>query len=153
MAELQSAELVQPPHDQMDVEAGRDQNSSADEDRAQHADCEDGNIFGDFLFTKTDQNVAVYYDDDFHIGSVGSICTPELAEVNFRKKCAAVNNTYVRPLKADQAAVQCLFVFDCDFDIVTITGRVWSGPSHDVLNLKYAVYKQKYLEFSAPEKC
>ena len=93
---------------------------------------------------KRGQNVAVYYDDDFHIGSVSSICTPELAEVNFLKKCAAVNNTYVWPLKPDQAAVQCLFVFDCDFDIVTTTGRVWSVPSHDVLNLKYAVYKQKY---------
>ena len=128
----------------MDDETGRDQDSSTEEDHAQHADCEDGNIFGDFLFTKTGQNVAVYYDDDFHIDSVSSICTPELAEVNFLKKCAVVNNTYVWPLKPDQAAVQCLFVFDCDFDIVTTTGRVWSVPSHDVLNLKYAVYKQKY---------
>ena len=76
---------------------------------------------------KRGQNVAVYYDDDFHIDSVSSICIPELAEVNFLKKCAVVNNTY-----------------DCDFDIVTTTGRVWSVPSHDVLNLKYAVYKQKY---------
>ena len=59
MAELQPAELVPPlpppptPHDQMDDEAGRDQDSRTDEDHAQHADCEDGNIFGDFLFTKT----------------------------------------------------------------------------------------------------
>ena len=132
MAELQPAELVQPPlhHDQTDVEAERDRDSSADEDCAQHADCEDGKIFGDFLFTQPGQNVAVYYDDDSHIGCVSSICTPELAEVNFPKKCAVVNNTYVWPLKPDQAAVQCLFVFDCDLDIVTTTGRVWSVPSH-----------------------
>ena len=145
MAELQPAELVQPPHDQMDDETGRDQDSSTEEDHAQHADCEDGNIFGDLLFTKTGQTVAVHYDDDFHIGSISSICTPELAEINFLKKCAVVNNTYVWPLKPDQAAVQCLFVFDCDFDFVTTTGRVWSVPSNDVLNLKYAVYEQKYL--------
>ena len=135
MAELQPAELVQPPHDQMDVEAGRDQDSSANEDHAQHADCEDGNIFGNFLFTKTGQNVA-----DFHTGSVTSISTPELAEVNFVKKCAVMNNTYVWPLKPERAAVTCLFVFDCDFDIVTTMGRVWSVPSHDVLSRKYIVY-------------
>ena len=39
----------------MDAEAGRDQHSSTNEDCAQHADGEDGNIFGDFLFTNTGQ--------------------------------------------------------------------------------------------------
>ena len=56
MAELQLAELVPPsPPPPMDAEAGRDQHSSTNEDCAQHADGEDGNIFGNFLFTKTGQ--------------------------------------------------------------------------------------------------
>ena len=68
----------------------------------------------------------------------------ELAEVNFLKKCALVNNTYVWPWKPDKAAVQSLFAFDSDFDIVATTGGVWSVPSHEALSLKYTVYEQKY---------
>ena len=125
----------------MDVdEAVMDHDSSANENWTQHADCDYDNIFGDFLFTKTGQNVAVCYDDEFHTGSITSNSTPELAEVNFQKKCSVANNTYVWPLKPERAAVTCLFVFDCDFDIVTTMGRVWSVPSHDVLSRKYIVY-------------
>ena len=105
---------------------------------------DDDIIFGDFLFTKTGQNIAVYYDEDFHIGNVSSISSPELAEVNFLKKCAIVNNTCVWSGKPDKAAVQSLFGFGSDFDIVATTGRVWSVPSHEALSLKYTVYKQKY---------
>ena len=124
----------------MDVdEAVMDQESSANENSTQHADCDYDNIFGDFLFTKTGQNVAVCYDE-FHTGSITSISTPELAEVNFRKKCAVANNTYVWPLKPERAAVTCLFVLDCDFDIVTTMVRVWSVLLHDVLSRKYIVY-------------
>ena len=119
-----------------------DQDTSADGDWSQ-LDADDDNIFGDFLFTKTGQKVAVYYDEDVHIGSVSSISSPQLAEINL-KKCVIVNNTYVWPRKPDKAAVQSLFGFGSDFDIVATTGRVWSVPSHEALSLKYTVYKQKY---------
>ena len=120
-----------------------DQDTSADGDWSQ-LDADDDNILGDFLFTKTGQNVAVCYDEDFHIGSVSSISSPRLAEVNFLRKCALVNNTYVWSGKPDKAAVRSLFAFDSDFDSVATTGGVWSVPSHEALSLKYTVYEQKY---------
>ena len=100
--------------------------------------------FGDFLFTQTGQYVAVYYDDDFHVGSVINIISPELAEVNFMKKCSVSNNTFLWPQKPDQDKIAAMFVFDSDFDIASQNGRVWSVVEHSSIAQKYNAYKQKY---------
>ena len=50
---------------------------------------------------RLDNNVAVFYGDDFHIGSVVRIINPELAEVNLLRKCSLAN-PYVWPHKAEQ---------------------------------------------------
>lgn len=116
--------------------------SSSEEDDDDTDDC----LLEDFIFTTVGQNVAVFYDDDFHIGSVAKIASPEKAEINFLRKCAVTSNTFVWPNKTDSAMVQSIFVFASDFHIEckTTTGRAWSVPNYKELCLKYAAYKAKY---------
>ena len=85
---------------------------------------------------KLGQNIAIYYDEDFHIGSVSSISSPDLTEVNFLKKCVVankLNNTYVWQSKTRQnKSVEP--VFDYNFDIVTTTGSPFTwGTEFEVL--------------------
>ena len=56
----------------------------------------------DFQFSCVGQAVAVFYDEDFHVGNVVSVFSPEQADIKFLKKCVVTNNTYVWPSHEDR---------------------------------------------------
>ena len=97
-----------------------------------------------FTFSQAGQSVAVFYDDDFHVGNVTTVLSEESAEVNFMKKCVVTSNTYVWPGAPDTDIVKAQFVFLADFDITTSNGRIWSVTSDVKLCQKYAAFKKCY---------
>ena len=97
-----------------------------------------------FTFSQAGQSVAVFYDDDFHVGNVTNVLSEESAEVNFMKKCVVTSNTYVWPATPDTDIVKAQFVFFADFDITTSNGRIWSVTSDVKLGQKYAAFKKRY---------
>ena len=66
---------------------------SCDTDLSEASGVEDSDLAADFVFSRTGQTVAVFYDDDFHIGNVIDIRSDDLAEVKFMKKCVTSNNS------------------------------------------------------------
>lgn len=87
----------------------------------------------EFRFRKAGQNVAIFYDQDFHVGQVAKIISEHEAEIQFMRKSSLTNNTYTWPSKADTDTVACIFVFDFDFPVTTTNGRIWHIPSSDRL--------------------
>ena len=100
----------------------------------------------EFRFRKAGQNVAIFYDHDFHVGQVAKIISEHEAEIRFMRKSSLTNNTYTWPSisKADTDTVACIFVFDFDFPVTTTNGRIWHIPSSDTMQKKYKLYKQTY---------
>ena len=98
----------------------------------------------EFRFRKAGQNVAIFYDQDFHVGQVAKIISEHEAEIQFMRKSSLTNNTYTWPSKADTDTVACIFVFDFDFPVTTTNGRIWHIPSSDTMQKKYKLYKQTY---------
>ena len=66
--------------------------------------------FGEFNFTKQGQNVAVYFDDDFYIGQVVSIETPQMGDVKFMDKCGLETNVYKWPRSDVTENIASMFV-------------------------------------------
>ena len=67
-----------------------------------------------FVFSRAGQTVAVYYNDDYHIGSVTTVFSEDEAEVNFIKKSVVTKNTYTWLAAQDMDVVKSLF-FSSDF--------------------------------------
>ncbi|XP_076441384.1 uncharacterized protein LOC143280571 [Babylonia areolata] len=122
----------------MDVDTDHDLSSESSDE------AEEETTFEDFVFTRIGENVAVFYDNDFHVGSVAEIFRPDQARVNFLRKCTVANNTYVWPHKPEDDSISAMFVFSSGFEVTTQNGRVWSVPEHDKLRKMYLLYKQRY---------
>ena len=95
----------------------------------------------DFQFSCVGQAVAVFYDEDFHVVSVFS---PDQADIKFLKKCVVTNNTYVWPSHEDRDCVERCYIFDWDFELTTVSGRIWTVPSHRSLKKKYLAFRLQY---------
>ncbi|KAL8595460.1 hypothetical protein ACOMHN_024159 [Nucella lapillus] len=88
--------------------------------------------------------VAVYYDDDYHIGSIHELKDSNTATINFMKKCVISNNTYMWPQPQLYDDISWCYIFEADFQIDTRNGRIWNVPIDTNLDLKYQMYKKKY---------
>ena len=88
------------------MDVGKDSELTSDGSFTVEAECR----FGDFAFTKVGEYVAVFYDSDFHIGSVSEIYTPHQARVNFLRKCAVANNAYVWPNKPEEDKISSIYM-------------------------------------------
>ena len=140
-----AGDLDQLPNLGLNVQQQEDNQDLAMEvDLATESDEEEECIFGDFVFSKVGENVAVYYDTEFHVGSVSEVLSPDHGKVNFLRKCTVANNTYVWPHKPEEEVISAIFVFSSGFDIVSRNGRVWSVPEHDALSRRYVLYRERY---------
>ena len=100
--------------------------------------------FGEFNFTKQGQNVAVYFDDDFYIGQVVSIETPQVGDVKFMDKCGLETNVYKWPRSDATENIASMFVFSWDFELSTSNGRMWQLGEYTSVSKKYELYKELF---------
>ncbi|GFO27461.1 hypothetical protein PoB_005396600 [Plakobranchus ocellatus] len=98
---------------------------------------------GTFEFQKVSSWVAVYYDDQFYIGQVTDIASPESAEIKFLEQTKA-NEEYLRwPRTNDIAIDDAKFVFAWDFDVPPVSSncRLWTIVCLSALKLYYSRIK------------
>ena len=100
--------------------------------------------FGEFNFTKQGQNVAVYFDDDFYIGQVVSIESPQVGDVKFMDKCGLETNVYKWPRSDVTENIASMFVFSWDFELSTSNGRMWQLGEYTSVSKKYELYKELF---------
>ena len=79
-------------HDPENVDSNFGQ--TAGEDCIHQPDLDDPEQL-DFKFQKVGQTVAVYYDTNFHVGSVINITNEQEAEVSFMQKSSLDNKTFM----------------------------------------------------------
>ncbi|KAL8559167.1 hypothetical protein ACOMHN_048414 [Nucella lapillus] len=119
--------------------------SDSSSEGAQHQPGPDTLSAQSFDALKIGDMVAVYYDDDYHIGSIHELKNSNTATINFMKKCVLSNNTYVWPQPRLYDDISWCYIFEADFQIDTRNGRIWNVPIDTNLDLKYQMYKKKVL--------
>ena len=90
------------------------------------------------------QNVAVYFDDDFYIGQVVSIETPQVGDIKFMDKCGLETNVYKWPRSEVTENIASMFVFSWDFELSTSNGRMWQLGEYTSVSKKYELYKELF---------
>jgi aubergine-like protein len=98
-----------------------------------------------FKFTRQGVWVAVAYEEDFFIGSVVDIKSPDLASIQFLSNIKV--NKFKWPSVDELADVESKFIFAMDFDVTSANGRVWEVPEFKYVKTLYKQYEQMYFDF------
>lgn len=89
-----------------------------------------------FTFSAQGQWVATYYDDNFYVGQVIEVCSPQSGIVQYLQRTKARDDSFRWPIVDDVALTEAHYIFEWDFEVVP-TNRLWVVPVVDDLEAKF----------------
>lgn len=98
-----------------------------------------------FCYSRPGTWVAIYYDDNFYVGQVIVVDSPDIAQITFLEKTKLHPDHFRRSRAENIAKVESKYVFSADFDVqpVTTDYRVWRVDNVSSLKEVYGRIKKQ----------